>query len=134
MRERMERHRTNPACAACHRVMDPPGFALEYYDAVGRWRSTSEGGVPVDAVGTLADGTTVDGPRTMREALLSHDVSFVRTVTEKLLAYAIGRQIEYYDQSTIRQIAAAASDDYRWSSVIIGIVKSAPFQMRSAES
>ena len=135
MRERMERHRTNPACAVCHRVMDPPGFALEYYDAVGRWRSTSEGGAPVDALGTLADGTTVDGPRTMREALLAHDVSFVRTVTEKLLTYAIGRQMEYYDQATIRQIAAAAnSDDYRWSSVIIGIIKSAPFQMRSAES
>ena len=135
IRERMERHRANPACAVCHRVMDPPGFALEHYDAIGRWRDRSEDGAQVDASGTLADGTAVDGPLTMREALLAHDVSFVRTVTEKLLAYAIGRDIEYYDQPAIRRVAtAAASDDYRWSSVIIGIVKSAPFQMRSAES
>ena len=135
IRERMERHRASPACAGCHRIMDPPGFALEHYDAIGRWRATNEAGAPVDATGVLADGTTVDGPAAFRRALASYDVSFVRTVTEKLLTYAVGRDVEYFDQPTIRRIvASAAADDYRWSSLVLGIVGSRPFQMRSAES
>ncbi len=135
VRERMEQHRANPACAVCHRVMDPPGFALEHFDAIGRWRDTDETGAPVDAAGTLADGTPVVGPATLRHALLAQEQSFVRTVTEKLLTYAVGRSVEYYDQPAIRKIAAAAaSDDYRWSSIVRGIVESVPFQMRRSES
>ena len=134
VRERMEQHRENPACAVCHRVMDPPGFALEHFDAIGRWRDTDETGAPVDAAGTLADGTPVGGLATLRQALLAQEQSFVRTVTEKLLTYAVGRSIEYYDQPAIRKIAAAAaSDDYRWSSIVLGIVESVPFQMRRSE-
>ena len=135
VRERMERHRANPACAVCHRVMDPPGFALEHFDAIGRWRATDETGAPVDAAGALADGTMVDGPATLRQALLAHEHSFVRTVIEKLLTYAVGRSIEYYDQPAIRKITAVAvSDDYRWSSIVLGIVESVPFQMRRSGS
>ena len=135
VRERMEQHRANPACAVCHRVMDPPGFALEYFDAVGRWRTTDETGAPVDAAGSLADGTPVDGPATLRQALVGYEQSFVRTVIEKLLTYSVGRRMEYYDQPAIRKIAAAAaSDDHRWSSIVLGIVKSVPFQMRRSES
>jgi len=110
-------------------------LALENYDAIGRWRVTDEAGVAVDASGVLADGTAVNGPATFREALLQYEDSFMRTVTEKLLTYALGRSIEYYDQPAIRQIvAAAASDEYRWSSIILEIVRSMPFQMRRAES
>ena len=135
VRERMEQHRANPACAVCHRVMDPPGFALEHFDAVGRWRATDETGAPVDAAGSLADGTPVDGPATLRQALVGYEQSFVRTVIEKLLTYSVGRRMEYYDQPAIRKIAAAAaSDDHRWSSIVLGIVKSVPFQMRRSES
>ena len=135
MRARMEQHRRNPACAVCHRIMDPPGFALENFDAIGRWRTTDEGGIPVDASGALGDGTAVDGPAALRAALRTYEESYVRTVTEKLLTYALGRRIEYVDQPAIRAItAAAASDDYRWSSILLEVVKSAPFQMRKSES
>ena len=135
LRERMEAHRANPACAACHRMMDPPGFALEHFDAIGRWRAADEHGAPVDATGALADGTAVDGPATLRQAVLAHETSFVRTVTEKLLTYAVGRTMQFHDQSAIRKIvAAAAADDYRWSSIILGIAESTPFQMRRSES
>ena len=135
LRERMEAHRANPACAACHRMMDPPGFALEHFDAIGRWRAADEHGAPVDAAGALADGTAVDGPATLRQAVLAHETSFVRTVTEKLLTYAVGRTMQFHDQSAIRKIvAAAAADDYRWSSIILGIAESTPFQMRRSES
>ena len=135
VRERLEQHRADPACAVCHRIMDPLGFALENYDAIGRWRVTDEAGVAGDASGGRADGTAVNGPATFREALLQYEDSFMRTVTEKLLTYALGRSIEYYDQPAIRQIvAAAASDEYRWSSIILEIVQSMPFQMRRAES
>jgi hypothetical protein len=135
VRERLEVHRENPACAGCHRVMDPLGFALENFDAIGRWRATSEAGTPIDASGTLVDGSVVEGATSLRDALLRNEVSVMRTVTEKLLTYALGRGIEYYDQPAIRQIvAAAAQDDYRWSSVILELVKSMPFQMRRSES
>ena len=134
MRDRMEQHRANPACASCHRMMDPPGFVLENYDAIGRWRDVDEAGSPVDTAGALADGTRVDTPVAFREALATYDVSVVRTVTEKLLGYAIGRTAEHYDQPAVRRIVAAAEPDgYRWSSIVLGIVNSVPFQMRSAE-
>ena len=135
LRERTEQHRRNPACAVCHRIMDPPGFALEHFDAVGRWRIADEDGIPVDAAGVLGDGTHVDGPAALREVLSAYPESYVRTVTEKLLTYALGRRIEYYDQPVIRAITStAARDDYRWSSVILEVVKSMPFQMRRSES
>jgi hypothetical protein len=132
VRERLELHRANPGCAGCHKMMDPLGFALENFDAIGRWR-TSDAGVPVDASGELVDGTKVDGPVTLSRAILAQRDNFVRTVTEKLLTYALGRGTEYYDQPTIRQItAAAAREDHRWSALIVGIVRSAPFLMRRA--
>ena len=135
MRERMERHRANPACAACHRMMDPPGFALEHFDAIGRWRAADEYGAPVDAAGALADGTAVDGPAALRHAVLAHETSVVRTVTEKLLTYAVGRGMESFDQPAIRRIVRdAEAGGYRWSSIIRGIVESVPFQMRRSES
>ena len=135
MRERMEQHRANPACATCHRMMDPPGFALEHFDAIGRWRSADEYGVAVDAAGQLADGTRVNGPAALRRAVLAHETSFVRTVIEKLLTYAVGRSIQAFDQPAVRQIVRTAKeDDYRWSSIILGIVESVPFQMRRSES
>ena len=134
MRDRMERHRANPACASCHRVMDPPGFVLENYDAIGRWRATDEAGAPVDTAGALADGTRVETPADFREALLAYDVSIVRTITEKLLGYAAGRTMEHTDQPAIRRIVSEAeAHDYRWSSIVLGVVRSMPFQMRSAE-
>ena len=135
MRERMEQHRANPACAACHRMMDPPGFALEHFDAIGRWRTADEYGAPVDAAGALADGTAVDGPAALRHAVLAHETSVVRTVTEKLLTYAVGRRMESFDQPAIRRIVRdAEAGGYRWSSIIRGIVESVPFQMRRSES
>ena len=135
LRERMEQHRRNPACAVCHRIMDPPGFALEHFDAVGRWRATDEGGIPIDAAGALGDGTAIDGPAALWEAVSTYRESYVRTVAEKLLTYALGRRVEYYDQPAIRAItSAAAADNYRWSTVILEVVKSMPFQMRRSES
>ena len=135
VRERMEQHRASPACAGCHRMMDPPGFALENFDAIGRWRTTTETGAPVDASGSLTDGTAVDGPATLRRALMTYQDSVVRTVTEKLLTFALGRTIEYYDQPAVRSIVAnAVSDDYRWSALVLEVVKSNPFQMRRTES
>ena len=135
MRERMEQHRANPACAACHRMMDPPGFALEHFDAIGRWRTTDEYGAPVDAAGALADGTAVDGPAALRHAVLAYETSVVRTVAEKLLTYAVGRRMESFDQPAIRRIVRdAEAGGYRWSSIIRGIVESVPFQMRRSES
>ena len=131
MRERLEAHRANPVCASCHRVMDPLGFALENFDGIGRWRTTSAAGTPIDTAGELADGTPVDGPASLRAALLKRPESFVTTVTEKLLTYGLGRGVEYYDAPAVRRIVReAADDDYRWSALIAGIVRSVPFQMR----
>jgi hypothetical protein len=128
----MEEHRANPACAVCHKVMDPLGFSLENFDATGQWR-TVDGGAPIDSAGQLADGTKVDGPVSLRQALMRHPGNFVGTMTEKLLTYALGRGLEYYDAPTLRAIdRSAAGDGYRWSSIILAIVKSAPFQMRTA--
>jgi hypothetical protein len=129
VRTRMEQHRTNPVCASCHRPMDPLGFALENFDAVGRWRS-HEGGAPVDASGALPDGTTFQGPVALRKLLLTQREEFVMTVTEKLMTYALGRGLEPHDMPAVRRIVReAAPDEYRWSSLILGIVKSVPFQM-----
>ena len=129
VRERMERHRTDPVCASCHVRMDPLGFALESFDAVGGYRE-----LPVEQTsGTLPSGRELTGPASVREMLLANREDFVGTVTEKLLTYALGRGVEYYDHPSIRRIVDAAEpDDYRWSSLIAGIVESPPFQMRKA--
>ena len=132
LKARMEEHRRSPQCASCHRVMDPLGFALENFDAIGEWRVKDESG-PIDATGQLADGTRVDGPAALRKALLTHSDQFVRTFTEKLMTYALGRELQYYDMPVVRQIAreAAAQHD-RFSSVVFGIVKSPAFMMKKA--
>jgi len=132
VRERLEEHRKNPACATCHRVMDPLGFSLDNFDAIGQWRS-KELGLPIDASGQLADGTKVDGVVDLRKALLLHPERFVGTMTEKLMTYALGRGLEYYDMPVVRSIARdAGRNDYHFSSIVMGIVKSTPFQMRRA--
>ena len=134
VRDRMERHRANPVCASCHKVMDPLGFALENFDAIGRWRTTNEAGAPVEASTVLADGTAVDSPTTLRRALLEHRDDFALTVTSKLMTYALGRGVEYYDMPAVRQVLRdAAPGGYTWSSIVVGIVKSQPFQMRLAD-
>jgi hypothetical protein len=132
MRQRMEQHRANPACAVCHRMMDPLGFSLENFDGLGRWRdSTGPGTGAIDSSGVLPDGTKFDGPAGLREVLVSKRDLFVETFTERLLTYALGRGVEEYDRPVIRKIVReAASNDQRWSSIILGIVRSAPFQMR----
>jgi len=134
VREMLETHRRNPVCASCHARMDPLGFSLENFDAIGQWRTT-DAGTPINASGVLQDGTKVDGPAALGRALVAQKELFVRAVTEKLLTYALGRQMEYPDAPAIRSIVrAAAADDYRWSSTIVNIVKSAPFQMRRSGS
>jgi mono/diheme cytochrome c family protein len=131
VRERLEFHRRNPACATCHARMDPLGFALENFDAVGRWRTTDVG-TPIDASGTLPDGTRLEGVGDVVKMVLARPEQFTKTVTEKLLTYALGRGLEYYDQPTVRKIMHdAAPGDYRWSSIILGITASSPFQMRT---
>ena len=132
MRQRMEEHRASPQCAVCHRLMDPIGFALENYDGIGRWRDTGEeGGGAIDASGVLPDGTPFDGPRGLRDILVAKREMFVQTFTERLLTYGLGRGVEQYDAPIIRRIVREASaDDQRWSSIILGIVNSSPFQMR----
>jgi hypothetical protein len=134
MRQRMDEHRTNPVCASCHARMDPMGLALENFDAIGRWRTVNESDASrIDASGVLPDGTRFEGPAELRKLLLKDRVQFVGNVTEKLLTYALGRGTEYYDAPVIRKTAReAAAHGYRWSSLILGIVNSAPFQMRSA--
>ena len=134
MREATERHRANPVCASCHRLMDPPGFALEQFDAVGRFRTRSAAGTPIDASGELPDGTRFDGAAGLREALVGRPERFVGTLTEKLLTYALGRGLEHYDAPAVRAVTrAAAEDGYRFSSLVVGIVETAPFRMRRAE-
>jgi mono/diheme cytochrome c family protein len=131
MRDRMVQHRANPACASCHAMMDPPGLALENFNAVGQWRTRSEANTPIDASGVLPDGTRFDGPLGLRAALLRRPERFVETVTEKLAVYALGRGLESHDRPVIRQIVRqAAPDNYRMQSLILGIVASTPFQMR----
>jgi len=132
LRERMEMHRKNPACASCHQRMDPLGFALENFDALGKWRTVSDG-APIDPSATFPDGTRFEGLAGLRTLLVSHKEDFVRTLSGKLLAYAAGRGLDYQDMPAIRKIERdAAAADYSWSSVITGIVKSAPFSMAVA--
>jgi hypothetical protein len=130
LRARLEAHRQNPTCASCHRVMDPLGLALENFDGLGRWREKEPGGV-IDPTGQLADGTPIDGPVALRHAVLERREMFVRALTEKLMTYALGRGLELGDKPLVRQVArqAAARDD-RWSALVLGIVRSAPFQMK----
>ena len=130
LRERLEQHRANPVCASCHAKMDPIGFALEPFDAVGRWR-TSDAGLPIDASGALPSGASFDGPGELREALLSRPEDFVGTFTRKLLTYAVGRGLEASDAPTIREIVReAAKTDYAFSSIVTGVVRSDPFRMK----
>jgi len=130
VRERMEAHRANPTCAACHRVMDPVGFTLENFNAVGQWRTQDEG-APINIAGTMFEGTKVQVPSDLRKMLLSRPEVFVRVMTEKLMTYALGRGVEYFDMPTIRSIVRdAARNDYRFSTLVMGIVKSPAFQMK----
>jgi len=130
LRERLEQHRANPACAGCHRVMDPIGFSLENFDAVGQWRTDDEG-AKIDPTGTLFNGAKVDGPVPLRQMLTSRPETFGGVFTEKLLTYALGRGVQFYDMPTVRGILKeAAPKDYRVSTIVLGIVKSPAFQMK----
>ncbi len=134
IRERLALHRQSPTCATCHALIDPVGFALENFDVIGGWRTKDERGNPVDATGTTTSGATVEGLAGLRALLLKRPDSFPRTMTEKLLAYALGRPLAAHDQPAVRQIVReAAKDDYRWSSIVSGIVKSPAFLTRSLE-
>jgi mono/diheme cytochrome c family protein len=132
VRERIEQHRASPACAGCHKIMDPIGLALENFDAVGRWRSEDEG-VKIDASGQLVDGTAIDGPSALRKALLDRSDVFVAGLTERLLMYGVGRETRPYDMPAVRRIMRdAAKSRYRFSELILGVVRSPAFQMRTA--
>ena len=134
VRERMEEHRKNPACASCHRVIDPLGLALENFDVTGKWR-IKDNGVPVDAAGVMYDGTTLDGPAGLRSALLKHQEVFLQTFTENLMTYALGRRVEPYDMPAVRAIVrAAAGREHRLSAFVLGIVNSAAFQRRTSDA
>ena len=130
LRHRLEAHRKNPTCASCHKIMDPIGFALENYDLVGTWREV-DGKSPVDASGQLVDGSTLNGPADLRQALLSRSDAFVTNATEKLFTYALGRPVQYFDMPTVRGVVRrAARNDYRFSSLVLGVVSSDAFQMK----
>ena len=132
VRERMEEHRANPTCAACHRMMDPIGLALENFDPTGRWR-TLDGGSVINPTTELFDGTHVNGPASLRHAILARSEAFIRNFIENLMSYGLGRRVEYYDMPTVRVIArAAAENDNRISSFILGVVRSPAFQMKRA--
>jgi len=133
VRERLEQHRKDANCAGCHKLMDPIGFALENFDAIGLWR-TNDSGFRIDPSGTMFDGSKLNGPVSLRQAVLGHSDSFLGTFTENLLAYGLGRVPESYDMPVVRAIAReAAQNGNRFSSFVLGIVKSAPFQMRRVE-
>ena len=132
VRDQLELHRQKPVCAGCHRVIDPPGFALENFDSVGQWRAAMPNGAKIDANGVLADGTKVNGPVALREAILSRPDAFVTVITERMLIYALGRGLEPADMSVVRRIVRqAAKNGYRLSTIVNEIVESAPFQMRT---
>jgi hypothetical protein len=134
MRAKMEQHRKNPVCASCHSMLDPLGFALENFDAVGQYRATEGDGTPIDSSGTFPSGEKFGNPATFRAVLLQNRYAFVTTLTQKMLTYALGRGTEYYDMPAVRQIVReAAASDYRWSSIVLGVVKSTPFQMRRSQ-
>jgi hypothetical protein len=132
-RERMEMHRSNPSCTSCHRFMDPIGLALDNFDVTAKWRER-ENGMPLDTRGDFYDGTPVTKPSELTAALLKRPVPLVRTFTENLMAYALGRRVEYFDQPAIRGIAKAAeANQYKTSSFILGVIRSDAFQMRRSE-
>jgi hypothetical protein len=134
MRDAMVKHRANPVCAGCHAKMDPIGFALEHFDAVGRWRD-DDSGKPIDAASELLDGSTIDGLAGVQSLLLKKPELFVSALTEKLLMYALGRNVQYYDAPTVRAVVrAAAEKNYQFSAIVEGIVESVPFQMRAARA
>jgi hypothetical protein len=133
VRQRLEEHRKNPACAGCHAMMDPIGFALENFDAVGLWR-INDSGSRIDSSGTMFDGAKLDGPASLRQAILNHSDAFLGGFTESLLAYGLGRVIDYRDMPFVREIEReAAKNQNRFSSFLLGVVRSAPFQMRRVE-
>ena len=132
VRERLEAHRANPVCASCHARMDPLGFALESFDGIGRWRA-DDGGTPLDTAATLPDGTAFDGPAELSDLLAGRREAFVRTVTARMLTYALGRGLEAHDQPAVRRIVREAGPEYRWSSLVAGIARSVPFTMRRSE-
>jgi len=130
VRERLELHRASPTCASCHQIMDPIGFSLEHFDLDGRWREV-DGTTPIDSSGKLVDGTALHGVNDLRAALLARSDSFVTSLIEKMLVYALGRRVESYDQPAIRQILRDTKrDNYRFSSIVLGIVQSTPFRMK----
>jgi hypothetical protein len=130
LRERLETHRANPVCAGCHRMMDPIGFAMENFDGIGRWRA-KEDGKSIDASGTLFTGAKVDGVATLRRELSSRPDVFVGVFTERMLTYAVGRGLEHYDMPAVRKIVQDARvTDYRFSSVVLGVARSVPFQLK----
>jgi hypothetical protein len=132
IRERLEQHRSQARCSSCHAVLDPLGFALDGFDAVGRTRTKDEAGNAIDNVGNWPGGVKLEGLAGLRDMLMRRREEFARTVTRKLLSYALGRELEYYDQPAVRAIVRkAARDDYRWSSIVLGIVESPAFQMRA---
>jgi hypothetical protein len=134
VRERMEQHRSNPACNSCHRVIDPLGLALENFDVTGQWR-IKDGGSPIDPAGTLYDGSQISGPVGLREALLKRSDVVVTSFTESLMTYALGRRVEAYDMPTIRKIVnEGKKNNYRMSSFIMGVINSPAFQMKRAEA
>jgi hypothetical protein len=146
VRERMEIHRANPTCNSCHRMIDPIGLALENFDVTGQWRTWDKtyaiapsgerihtGGVAIDAKTQMYDGTPLDGPASLRQAILVHSDAFIGTLTEKLMTFAIGRRVEYFDMPAVREITRqAAKDNNRFSALVLGIVKSAAFQLGRA--
>ncbi|MEO6367845.1 MAG: DUF1592 domain-containing protein, partial [Steroidobacteraceae bacterium] len=134
VRKRLEQHRQNPACASCHQIMDPLGLALENFDLVGRWRM-HEGEAPIDASGRLVDGTTLDGPASLRKAILAEPEHFVTAFTERLMSFALGRAIEYQDMPAVRAIVHGAQrDNYRFSSLLLGVIESPQFLQRNVAS
>ncbi len=134
MRERMVRHRASATCASCHQLMDPAGLSMENFDAIGRWRTRTESGSAVDASGGLPDGSTFTGVSGLRSALLRRPELFVGTLTEKLMTYGLGRGVEYHDAPSVRAIVRnAQAQDYRFSALVLGIVRSDPFQMRMSQ-
>ena len=135
MREAMERHRANPVCASCHARMDPVGFALENFDGLGRWRARSESGAPIDAASTLADGSTLNGATGLRAWLLAQSDAFVANLTERLLTYALGRDLTYSDMPAVRKIVReGASSNFTFTSLVLGVAESLPFQMRRSDA
>jgi hypothetical protein len=136
LREQMTLHRKNEPCASCHKLMDPIGFALENFDADASWRTKQggDGGVPIDAAAVLWDGTKVDGPAELRTALMKYSPQFVRTITEKMMTFALGRGVEAEDMPVVRSIVRSADkDNDRFMAILMGVIKSGPFQMRVKE-